>query len=355
MKNILLIFILFLLVFQGILPVNADASNVSAYENATIAAGKKPDFSIDQTFLRVLLKKGEMQKKELTITNTASRGIRIAIDNDLGFLSVEKEIFVERGEKKKVELNFLHNETGIFTGTLAISSGSLAAELPVAAEVESGNMSADIKIDARTNFKDVPAGEALAAQVSVSNFLGKKKEFSINYKILDMQNNKIIEEDAALSVIDRVTFTKSFSLPSYLKEGDYIIAAEVRYENSTGTSSFLFHVTEEKEQITISYLRDYRMYALIFIIAFAVFIFFFMNYRALKNIENLRSPTRIYNIFKKKETVANAETAARKLLKQQEVIKSAFKSGYLSEKSYKIVGKRIEKMLTEVRKRLKRR
>ena len=187
------------------------------------------------------------------------------------------------------------------------------------------------------------------------NSNAKKKDFFIHYKILDMQNNEIIEEDATMSIIERVTFTKSFSLPSYLKEGDYMLAAELRYENSTGTSSFLFHVVEENEQITINYLRDYRMYILIFIIAFIVFIFFFMNYRALRNIENLRSPTRVYNIFKKKETLAGAETAARKLLKQQEMLKNAFKSGYISEKSYKIVGKRIEKMLNEIKKRLKRR
>src|SRR3989344_3550255 len=175
MKNIFLILVLFLLV-QG-MPgvVNADGSNVSGYNNTALAAGNRQDFSVDQTFLRILLIKGEAQEKELIITNTAGRDIRIAVDNDLGFLRTEKEIFVEKGVKKEVALNFLHNETGIFTGTLVLSSGSFVAELPVVAEVESGNMSADIKIDARTNFKDVPAGEQLAAQVSVSNFLGKKR------------------------------------------------------------------------------------------------------------------------------------------------------------------------------------
>ena len=148
-------------------------------------------------------------------------------------------------------------------------------------------------------------------------------------------------------------FVKSFELPAYLKEGDYILAAEVRYGNSAGTSSFLFNVAEEK-RTTIAYLSDYRLYSIALILALVIFIFFFMNYKKLKDIENLRNPTRIYKIFKERETLENARIAAKKLIRQQQILDGTFNSGYITERSYKIVKKRIQGMLNEIKRKLER-
>ncbi len=314
-------------------------------------AEKHPDFFLDKAILRLVMEKGMLEKEEIIITNNIDEGIRVAIEENMGFLSAESLVVIEKRKQIPLALNLISNETGVFTGTLLVRSDSSVVKLPVVAEVETAEKLADIKIDASARFKEAFAGEQIAAQLSVYNFIGEKKDFAVRYTILDMHNNKISEDEETISVLDKSEFAKSFELPAYLKEGDYILAAEVRYGNSAGTSSFLFNVAGEK-RTTIAYLSDYRLYSIALILALVIFIFFFMNYKKLKDIENLRNPTRIYKIFKERETMENARTAARKLIKQQEMLKSAFKSGYITEKSYKTVGKRIEKMLGEIRKKI---
>ena len=352
--------IAFVIILPVLISLAAFSGSASAPESTNLTqslvnttAEKHPDFLLDKSILRLVMEKDMLEKEEIIITNNIDDDIRVAVEENMGFLSAESFVVIEKRREISLSLNFLSNETGVFTGTLLIRSDSSVVKLPVVAEVETAEKLADIKIDASARFKEAFAGEQIAAQVSAYNFIGEKKDFAVRYTILDMHNNKISEYEETISVLDKSEFVKSFELPAYLKEGDYILAAEVRYGNSAGTSSFLFNVAEEK-RTTIAYLSDYRLYSIALILALVIFIFFFMNYKKLKDIENLRNPTRIYKIFKERETLENARIAAKKLIRQQQILDGTFNSGYITERSYKIVKKRIQGMLNEIKRKLER-
>ena len=283
-----------------------------------------------------------------------NENIQVAIEENLNFLicDCEADILIEKSKEKKILLNFSSGLAGVFTGIIKIKSANYAIELPIVVEVESKEVWLDVKIDAAAKYKNVKAGSVMPVQVSIFNFLDEEKELAISYKILDMNNNEIFKEQETFSLLGKKAFIKTFSIPNYLKEGDYLLAAEVNWSTSAGTSSFLFHVVEEKEKIAISYLRDYRIYALALIIILIILLFFFLNWKALKNIENMRAPIRIYKVFKKRETIANARIAASKLAKQKELLENAFKSKYISQEAYKKCNKRIDGMLRDVSRKL---
>jgi len=71
-------------------------------------------------------------------------------------------------------------------------------------------------------------------------------DVTVSYSIMDLSSNVINLESETFAVLDQVSFTKTFKIPSDLKEGKYILGLEILYENSFATSSETFNVVTQK-------------------------------------------------------------------------------------------------------------
>ena len=310
----------------------------------------KPEFIVNKTFPALLLKIGEQEMKALKVKNTGKEDLDITIKEDFDFIEGAKQARIAAGREEEVSLNFSSNKTGVFTGSIFIKSASVVEELPLIVEVESKNVSIDAGIEIDSISKKFYAGDELIVKLFVFNFLNKKEDVVLEYKILDVYNNIITNEHETLAVITKNTLIRKFHLPSYLPEGDYVIAVAAKYKDSIGTSSSLFHIVKNEKKNLIDYIRDYKVYIFILLIAFLILIISFVNYIKLKGIERFRTPVKVYSFLKK---TSNAEKAVKKINKQIFILENAFSEGYINRSSYYKSKKKLEKMIKEARKQKK--
>ena len=119
----------------------------------------------------------------------------------------------------------------------------------------------------------VAPGEFLPISVKLINFgSGRRVDVTINYEILDSDNNVALKQSETVAVETTASFVKNIQIPLDLPPGRYIASSNIIYEGQEvpATSKFEFTVERKIAGIFVGQFILYGVITILIGIAFAV-------------------------------------------------------------------------------------
>jgi len=191
----------------------------------------------------------------------------------------------------------------VYPGRIIIKGDGLQTSVTTIVEIESEKPIFDIEVEILEEFKEVAAGEGLLAEISVYNPKGVRLvDVSVDYTIMDLDGTVIIKEHETLAVETKTSFIKRFTIPGFVKTGNYIFYAKVTYNGFVASSSSLFSVVE-KPYVEIPAQTEKYFYVLYVIIAIIAFFGISMSYqyKRLKELTKLVKKVGAEDLIKAKK------------------------------------------------------
>ena len=194
----------------------------------------------------------------------------------------------------------------------------------------------DVNIHVLPDYKNVVQGNEILIQITLLNLRGfGAGDVNVKYFIKDSKGNLIATQEEKIFVETQAKFIRKLLIPPEIKPGGYVTFVEAS-TNSTiiGTGSDTFEVKGKYE-----YKYPLELKNLAILLAFAVgFVIAFIW--AIYGIRRLKKKKEIIEI-KEKMPMERIE----KLEKELKALEDAYKSGFISEESFKKEKKRIEDKL----------
>ena len=190
------------------------------------SAEKKADFSAEPNLFKVMLKKGETFKTEMKIK--AIKAGNYNINSDLNQMTIfsDDAFSLKAGEEKIVYVTFISTEDTKFdtyTGKIKIKTASSSQDIPFIIEIKSKKVLFDASLNIPAKYKEIKGGEELLLQLTLFNLgdAGKSDVF-IEYQIKDFEGKDILKKEEMVAVETQASLSRTFQLPSDLKEGQYL-------------------------------------------------------------------------------------------------------------------------------------
>ena len=198
----------------------------------------------------------------------------------------------------------------------------------------------DVNVEVLPAYKKIFQGEELLIQIVLFNLRGfGSADVNARYSIKDPNGNLIATEEEIVTVETQAKFVRKLIIPSDLKPGTYVAFVEVTTPDGlVGTSSDLFEVAAKFEK---RYPLQFRYYMLglagLLVLAAAIIfsLHLFGKLKRKKHAEELKEKIPIEKV--------------QKLEKELAALESAYKSGFISEESYKKDRERLEKELQRLK------
>ena len=214
-------------------------------------APTKKDFFVSEKFIKVIAKQGESFKTSIIIRNTEkeNQNFKLILSKDLeGILFLSEDSFsLQGGEEKKVYLNFVSDyvsELGVYTGNLGISTNDRKKVVNIIFNVKSKKLLFDIILNVPARYRVLEQGQDLVIDLDLFN-LGDFEKASVNvdYLIKDFDGNLVWEESEIIDIEKQISFSKIISLSELiLMPGEYVVISQISYDDSIGSSSFVFEI-----------------------------------------------------------------------------------------------------------------
>lgn len=194
----------------------------------------------------------------------------------------------------------------------------------------------DVDIDVLPEYKKIMQGEKILVQNILFNLRGfGAGDVNVKYSIKDSKGNLIATEEETVFVETQTKFIRELVMPAEIKPGTYVAFVEASSNGTiVGSGSDTFEV---KAKYKLPYYQQLRFYIIVAAVAAGLFIaaiLAFYVYRVLKKKKEIEQ-------VKKLEPMERTE----KLEKELKALEEAYKSGFLSEESYKKEKKRVEERL----------
>lgn len=245
----LILVLVLVLIFGGLLFLLQNKSYLIKKVKA-----QEPDFDVDQILLKVLIKSNEFIEKQARIMSTGKEPATINVDI-LGLSDIVKadsaSFTIKPGQTKVLNMNFssympeqrIEQQPGIYVGKLVISSQKAVKEIPMVAEIETRNVLFDMNLNPVALERRVKQGTDTTIEVRLFNLQSiESANVDVDYFVKDINGNTIVTESETVVAKSQASFFKTISIPKNLKPGPYVFAAEARFGNSVGTSSYMFEV-----------------------------------------------------------------------------------------------------------------
>jgi len=300
------------------------------------------DFQLDPSIQKVSVSVGEHSSRELRIRNTGTKDLDFSIDTGelKDLISTENNFRLDVAKEKLLDLDFITTQPGGFTGMLSIKGNSIIKTVPIVLGVESKNPIFDVSSSIPSKFKEVVSGQGLVVQVTLFGLRNgvTHKNVSVNYFIKDFNDNNLLNESNFVYVNDKLDYLKEIKLPPYLKEGDYALFVEAKYDGKTGISSSLFRVVEKRQQLS-PLAKSYLNYILLAAVLVTVLILLIF-WKTTKTIGGGAS-----------RKINPKELEKEKIRKKIALIENSSKLGYISKKQYHGDLNNLQKQLRDLEKK----
>ena len=318
-----------------------------------------PDLEVSSLLLKVSLKEDESIIKSFTITSPDGSDYNLEIISAPGLKLGEQSFVLGEGEKKSIDVTFDSTgvASGIYVGSIDISSLKETLSLPVILEVESQDVFFDANLDIPPAYTEIEKGGKVVAQVKIfdltsgggtsegMNSLGTVS-VDLEYNVFDLNGNVLSSESERMVVDKQAQVTKTFSFPEKIEEGDYVLSVLVRYGSSVGISSQMFSIRKPiAESSSLKFFDPSSTLIFVLIFVFVVGIVFLFIY-ILKEKDKFVVDLKRYH-FKELKMQKEMLTEQAKFLRKRGVEHKAIKR----EVSEKIRGLRKEqkKRIKELR------
>lgn len=307
------------------------------------------DFTIDKTAIKVVLKQGQSKTETFKIKNIGTSIFDVkAILSEIERFKTSPEAnelttLLSPDEEKTIELVFkaLENEKpDIYPSKISLKGPSTQKDIETVVEIDSAEPLFDVDVEVLPDSKKVFSGDELHVEVNLFNVRGfGRVDVNVEYAIKDFKGNTVAAEHETLAVETQAKFTRSLLVPSDLRPGNYVALVKVIYGDSIGTSSDIFEVKAKAIRLYPIQIKGYKTVLLIAGGVLLIGIIIFSAYR-VGYVRKKRPKTEVEEIKQLRD-----EEKAQKLRKELEALENAYKSGLISEESYKNSKKRVEDKL----------
>ncbi len=213
------------------------------------------NFTVIPNFVKVIINQGDTKTRNVEVLNTGKEELEINIDTENldKFLLLDTNKFnIKPGEKKSVRLVFAASENklpDVYLGNIIFKGGGIERVVNVIIEVKEEKPLFDIIIDIPNLFKKIAIGDEIVANIKiVNNGYIDMVDVTIQYSIIDMDNNTIVVKEETLAVGRTKTINRRLKIPSDVKPGRYILYGKITYEGGIATASDFFEIVEKKEE-----------------------------------------------------------------------------------------------------------
>jgi Concanavalin A-like lectin/glucanases superfamily/Bacterial Ig-like domain (group 3) len=176
-------------------------------------------------------------------------------------------------------------ETGIYTGKIVATSGTLIDEILVTINVKTEKSLFDIILTLPDRMREIRPGHNLETQIDLLQMgLKEKMDVTLHYVIKDFNGNTLLTESETIAVYDQKTHYREF----YTKElasGDYVLGIELIYPDGVAVASSQFKVKDEFQWS----LQTILMFSLLFAVAFVFVAISLLIKRYKKLAKHLKS------------------------------------------------------------------
>jgi hypothetical protein len=206
-----------------------------------------PDFSLDNLFIPVQIKRGLPRLEIITITNNKNTDLQVNIsqDNLTNFaFTPESSIILKPNEKREIDINLYVPESekrDFVSGNINFQSAGLKKSVIIILDIREKTALFDIKT---TLFQKILIpGQRAIANIKILNF-GDLRNFDVQLQssIIDPQNNTYDSKKEMFAINDSSTKSVSLNLPRNIPLGKYFFSSTVSYQNVSANSYDSFEV-----------------------------------------------------------------------------------------------------------------
>lgn len=334
-KSILFLFLFFLI---GLVQAESILSDVQ-FESSSI--------------IKVSIKEGEVINQPIVFFNSGqSRKFNFNRIDNFGFFEVgEKELIVEKDNFASVDV-FLGNSNlkkGIYFGKIDIIESDDFFSIPVLLIVNSKAKLFGSSI--RISQNSLVVSDSLNTDITFFNLKSILPSAFIEYKIVDLEGNIILEQSEILEIKREVTISKEFKIPDNAEEGAKYLIVSIKQGDSFYLSSETFDISKKSRTQPIVE-KDFSSLISLGVVVFLLFsvivISYFWNRRILIEAKDWRK-----QINKVKKTkFGDSAKYLRKLIHQKNILERAYGLKYISKKSYVEGTKEINLLIKKTKKKL---
>ncbi len=248
-------------------------------------------FETNNVLLKVSLQKGAETTRVISVSSDTGGEFKIDTHDLRGVKVSNIDFVLGASEKGQVDVTFDSKslEPGVYVGTITITGGKDISNIPVIFEVESASVFFDVNVDIPPQYNEVEPGGKLIAQVKIfdltsggtSDGLGATN-VDMEYYLYGLDGQTLSSETESVVVNKQVSTTKPLTLPSDMKEGDYVFVAVVNYKGSVGVSTQLFAVAKKRFSLFdfggggVNYGFISILGAFLFVFVVIIFLFVYM-------------------------------------------------------------------------------
>lgn len=315
-------------------------------------------FEISQLVIKSAVKRGDSINNPVNIINLdKAKEFSISYASEKEFISIDKDNFIldENGEETiDVKLESSRLGFGVYTGQVSIESEEEKHVIPVILEVESADVLFDSFLEIAPRFSKISPGSELEVNVKIVNLKSSTGNVDVRYFIKDTHGNLIASDYESLSVANQVEFSRSFTLPEGLEEGDYVFAVYTGEAGSFGTSSALFSILNEPSLSPLSSDKIGNYYLLV---SFGVIVVLIGAFLALNYYWNRRVLDTAKNWNRKlvdlrKVKLEDVGSKIKELEYKKALLGKALERGYITKSSFEDGRRKINEVVAKLKKRL---
>jgi len=318
------------------------------------------DYTLSEFIVKASVEEGDSISSSINVLGVS--GERFGVE----FVSVENFISVNPREFElddsgfgtfRVDLRSKDLDTGVYVGKIIVGGEEKTVNVPVILEVETFGLSPlfDAAIEISPNYKSIGFGDTLEFDVTVFKLKGPSDRVTIYYEVRNLEGETVFSETQNLDVSKQIRLSKSFELLD-LELGEYVLSVSVKDVNSvsTGTSTGLFSIIDDvglsPEEPDGS--NNIYLYLSFFIILALVISFLFFNHYWDRKVafEAKHWNTKLTEI--KRTKFSSVAKEIRKLESQKRILEKAYDKSYIKKVSYEEGRKKINSMVTKLKKRL---
>ena len=251
----------------------------------TLKKAEKVDFELNPKEIKVTLSKGEMKTVGLKVTNTGDSNLTLLIDKGiLGdfFTTNDMQFSLVPGEARTLFFDFRVSERlaqGVYLGEMGISGGGITKRLPVMMEVKPEVKILDIDVTIPSDSKVVHVGQTVTVNMAISSQgTSSPVEVTLRYDTRDIYGGIFNPQEEKLIIENNAFITRELKLPTDMKEGKYIVYANLSYDGYAVSGGYFFDVLQP---IKIAYAKRMN-YLILLIILVLIAILAYLIYKLYK-------------------------------------------------------------------------
>lgn len=208
------------------------------------------DFELKTELYETTVALGRIEEGSFDIENNgdSSEYFTITVEGLDGILSVDSNVNVDGKSSKTIEFRVsAPKDTGVYTGKILVSSGSLVKEILIIVNVKTEKSLFDVILTLPWTQKTINPGENIKPKIDLIEMgYQEYKDVTLYYEIKDFDGNIYYQESETIAVADKKTFEREF-YTAELESNDYVLAVELVYPDGVATASSHFQIKDPFE------------------------------------------------------------------------------------------------------------